>query len=186
MNSFLLQELENDGSNFFSNRSFGLRGRNRNAVHDILARMTDYIEVKSGHTSKYTDYIRKRTKTGYQVEHVWADKYDRHKDEFGHIADFYEWRNRIGGLLLLENQINASLGSNEYNNKVIHYVKQNLLAQSFSEIAYENSPGFNKFIKEYNLDFIPHVEFKLSELEHRQNLYLKLAENIWDPQKLNA
>lgn len=184
MSNILFQKLEDDDSKFSSNRSFGLRGRNGNNVHDILARITEYIEVNSGRNSRYTDYIVRRTKAGYQIEHIWANKFDRHKDEFAHEAEFFECRNLIGGLLLLEKQINASLGDDEYSKKCVHYLKQNLLAESFNEIGYEKNPGFRKFIQENNLNFTPHSEFKKIDIDVRQQLYLTLAEKIWDPHKI--
>ena len=50
-------------------------------------------------------------KNAYEVEHILADKFDMFTEEFEDAAAFEEWRNYIGGLLLLPKKVNASLGS---------------------------------------------------------------------------
>ncbi|MCY3956575.1 MAG: DUF1524 domain-containing protein [Nitrospira sp.] len=64
-------------------------------------------------------------------------KPERHCDEFDHPMDFSDYRNRIGGLLLLPKSFNASYGDMPYSDKYKHYYGQNLLAQSLHEKAYE-------------------------------------------------
>jgi len=146
--------------------------------------MTDYVETCSGQASRYNEYA-KRGRKDYEIEHVWADHPERHTDEFKHPSDFDEYRNRIGGLLLLPKSFNASYGDLPYKKKREHYLKENLLAQSLHELAYERNPGFKRFIKESALPFHPHSEFKKADLDERQSLYQKLAERIWSPERLN-
>ena len=102
---------------------------------DCSPRMTDYLETRSGRPSRYHEYIQRRGKKGYEVEHIWANHPDRHTDEFPHPADFAEYRNRIGGLLLLRRPFNASYGDLPYADKRKYYIKHNLLAQSLHEDA---------------------------------------------------
>jgi hypothetical protein len=66
----------------------------------MLARLTDFVETQSGQPSRYSEFVREG-RNRYEVEHIWADRPRRHSDEFDHQADFDEYRNRIGGLLLL-------------------------------------------------------------------------------------
>lgn len=73
-------------------------------------------------------YVTSRGKKAHEIEHVWADHFDQHP-EFAHEADFYEYRNKIGGLLLLPNSFNASYGDLPYKKKLSHYFGQNLLAK---------------------------------------------------------
>ncbi|MBK7760321.1 MAG: DUF1524 domain-containing protein, partial [Deltaproteobacteria bacterium] len=47
---------------------------------------------------------------GYEVEHIWANRPERHSDEFPQSSDFQDVRNHIGGLLLLPKSFNASYG----------------------------------------------------------------------------
>jgi len=71
-----------------------------------------------------------------------------------------------------------------YIEKLPHYLEQNLLARSLHEQAYDHNPGFKKFIEQTGLKFQPHAEFKKADLDARQELYQKLAELIWNPDRL--
>jgi hypothetical protein len=106
---------------------------------------------------------------------------ERHKDEFEHAADFQEYRNRIGGLLLLPKSFNTSYGDLPYDQKRRHYRGQNILAQSLCADTYDHNPGFTRFLQGTGLNFQPHDTFKKAEIEERGRLYQKLAETIWNP-----
>ncbi len=177
--SILIERLEAEEETFAKNDRFRLHGMNGRLIHRLLARMTDYVETQSGQASRYAEYIQQRGKNGYEVEHIWANHPERHSDEFAHPADFSEYRNRIGGLLLLPKPFNASYGDKPYSTKVSHYHGQNLLAQSLHENTYKHNPGFLKFLRDSGLPFRPHSEFKKSDLDARQELYRQLAERIW-------
>lgn len=180
----LVARLAEDEDSFAGNDRFHLHGMNGKPIHRLLARMTDYIETRSGRSSRYAEYITRRGKNGYEVEHIWANHFERHSDEFGHPTDFAEYRNRIGGLLLLPKSFNASYGDLPYEKKREHYIKQNLLAQSLHELAYENDPGFKRFVNESGLPFRPHPEFRKADLDARQVLYGQIAEQVWSPENL--
>lgn len=169
-----------DDITFASKPNFSLHGRNKRSIKLLLARMTDYVETHSGMPSNY----EKLSGSDYEIEHIWANHYEWHEDEFAHPEDFRMYRNRIGGLLLLPKKDNTSYGDLPYVEKRKHYLKQNLLAQSLHEEAYEHNPGFSKFIEESGLPFKAHPEFKKADLDARQELYLLLAEKIWDPERL--
>ena len=181
---FLAGRLEADEDAFSNNDRFALHGMNRKLIHRLLARMTAFIETSSGRPSHYAAYMSRKGKNGYEVEHIWADHFERHTEEFGHPSDFAEYRNRIGGLLLLPKSFNASYNDDPYDKKREHYIKQNLLAQSLHELAYENDPGFKRFVTQTGLDFRPHAEFKKADLDARQMLYRQLAERVWSPNNL--
>lgn len=180
----LIKYLSNTNETFATNDRFCLHGTNGQRIHRLLARMTDYIETNSGRPSRYKEYIQRSGTRGYQVEHIWAFQPNRHKSEFQHMYDFMEYRDRIGGLLLLPKSFNASFGDMTYKSKVPHYYGQNLLAQSLCEKAYEKDPGFAKFVKKSGLPFRPHEEFKKADLDERQKLYGLIAERVWDPDTL--
>jgi hypothetical protein len=134
--------------------------------------------------SRYAEYT-KRGGNGYEIEHVWANHPERHVDEFAHPSEFADYRNRIGGLLLLPKSFNASYGDLPYAEKRAHYLSQNLLARSLHEQAYDHNPGFKGFIEGTRLPFRPHHEFKRADLDARQNLYCQLAERIWSADRLS-
>ncbi|MEN8951814.1 DUF262 domain-containing protein [Planktotalea arctica] len=154
------------------------------AVHRQLARFTDWLEQQSGVPGKYEDYIVRSGKNAYEVEHIWANHYDRFADDFDQQGDFDRARNHIGGLLLLPKKINASLNDMTYEEKLPHYLKANALTQSLHEAFYVNNPGFQQTLKAHGLKFKPHEEFGPKEMTKRSKLYSKLAELIWSQDRL--
>jgi Protein of unknown function (DUF1524) len=181
----LRQKLDVETETFSSNDRFRLHGMNGRQIHRLLARMIDYIETRSGLASHYAEYAQ-RGRKGYEIEHIWANHPELHKDEFAHPSDFQEYRNRIGGLLLHPKSFNASWGDSPYAEKREHYLGQggNLLSRSLHEGAYDRNPGFKRFIEENGLPFRPHSEFKKADLDARQRLYQQLAELIWSPDRI--
>jgi hypothetical protein len=177
----LKNRLDVDAETFASNDRFRLHGMNGRQIHRLLARMTDYVETQSGGASRYVEYTKRGGKNGYEIEHIWADHADRYTDEFQHPADFAEYRNRIGGLLLLPKSFNASYGDLPYSQKHEYYLGQNLLARSLHPRCYEHNPGFLRWVKESGLPFGAHPEFKKEDSEERSELYRRIAERIWDP-----
>ena len=172
----------------FDQNGFYLHQQNRKKVHNMLARMTDFIEIESGMTDKadsnYSKYIQRGMENSFEIEHIWADHPERHTDEFSDTNEFNLYRNRIGGLILLPKSFNASLGDMPYSEKRKHYNSQNLLARSLVEQAYSHNPGFLKFVDKSELPFRHHAEFKRSDLDSRQELYRQLADFIWNPKIL--
>lgn len=164
---------------------FYLHQQNRYAIHRMLARMTDYVERESGLAGRYAEYVA-GSRNPYEVEHVWADKSERHVDEFPDPRDFREHRNRFGDLLLLPKSFNASYGALPYEEKLPHYNSQNLLARSLHPLAYQNNPGFLTFVNHSGLPFRPHEQFKRADLDERCELYRQLAKHVWNPTSLLA
>ena len=162
---------------------FGLNQWSMRYIKVLLARMTAHLEAASGVHSQASDYLvdgRGR----YEIEHIWADHPERHTDEFASPAEFAEWRNRFGGLLLLPKTFNASYGDLPYEEKRPHYVSQNVLARSIHEQCYERHPGFLAYIQQEGLPFTPLPHFHKTELSARQQLYRQLADRVWDPRQL--
>jgi hypothetical protein len=145
--------------------------------------LTDFVETQSGQPSCYRDYVADAGRNRFEVEHIWADKPDRHKDEF-HASDFAEYRNRIGGLLLLPKSFNASYGDLPYEQKLQHYLTQNLLGRSLHPQCYEHNPGFLQFKEKSGLAFQAHPEFKRDDQDKRSELYRQIAKQVWNPDDL--
>ena len=154
------------------------------AIHRQLARFTDWLEQQSGEPGHYEDYIIRSSKNAYEVEHIWANHYDRFTDEFDEQADFDHARNQIGGLLLLPKKVNASLNDMTYEQKLPHYLKGNALTRSLHDDAYQNNPGFQQTIERHNLPFRAHESFAKADLAARSELYCMLAALIWSPDRL--
>ncbi len=184
LSNILYNRLESESYSFANNSLFQLQHGNGRKIFLILARMTDYVGVQSGDPIQYVDYLRSG-KNRYEIEHIWAKNHFKyHTNDFSHESEFEAYRNRIGGLLLLPKSDNASSGDDPYNKKLGVYSGQNLLARSLLEQTYRNNPGFWRFREDSGLEFKPHPEFKRADLDARQQLYLRLAEQIWNPECL--
>ena len=179
----LHENLAQETETFASNDHLHVHQQNRFALHRILARLTDYVETESGQPSRYLNLVSQGG-IRYEVEHIWADHAERHTGEFIHPADFAEYRNRVGGLLLLPKSFNASYGELTYEEKLPHYNTQSLLARSLHPQCYERNPGFLRFLQESGLPFKAHLQFKKVDLDERGVLYRRIAERIWNPDDL--
>jgi uncharacterized protein with ParB-like and HNH nuclease domain len=182
----LLKVLNNQDERISNAHRLYLNVWSRKPIHRILARITDYVEQQSEMPSRYMDYVSDAGKNRYEVEHIWANKPERHQDEFLHPSDFEDYRNRIGGLLLLPKTFNVSYGALSYEEKLPHYYAQNLLARSLNSKCYEHNPEYLKFIERSGLPFRPHDHFKKADLDMRGALYCEIAECIWNPNELIA
>lgn len=180
----LRETLDREQETFATNDRLRLHQQNRYALRRLLARITDYVETQSGNPSRYCEYVSDTGKNRFEVEHIWANTPERHSDEFPHPVDFAEFRNRIGGLLLLPKSSNASYSDLPYTEKLPHYNTQNLLARSLHPQCYERNPGFVRFVERSRLPFQPHTQFKAADLETRGKLYRRLAERVWDADDL--
>jgi Protein of unknown function DUF262/Protein of unknown function (DUF1524) len=176
--------LAKEGETVATSDRLYLHQQNRWYLHRLLARITDYVETRSGNPSRYVEYVSDTGRNRYEVEHILADKPERHTDEFSHPADFAAYRNRIGGLLLLPKSFNASYGDLPYEGKLPHYNSQNLLARSLHPQCYDHNPGFLRFKSQSGLPFRAHARFKKADLDERGALYREIAECIWDPDQL--
>lgn len=175
--------LKKETETFTTNDGLRVHQHNRYSLHRILARLTDYVETQSGLPSHYVDYVSEGN-TRFEIEHIWADHPERFTAEFPQLADFVEYRNRIGGLLLLPKSFNASYGDLIYTDKLPHYNTQNLLARSLHPLCYEHNPGFLGFMANSNLPFKPHPDFKKTDNDARTKLYQLIAQRIWNSDDL--
>ena len=134
---------------------------------------------------RFSEYVNRRRKHPFEVEYIWADKYERHTEEFDNPYDFAVNRDGFGDLLLLPKDFNASFGAAEYEEKLPDYFGQNLLAASLNESAYKNNPSFGRFIERTVLPFKSYPEgFTKSDIEERQDLYRQICEYVWSPNRL--
>lgn len=173
------KEIKELNITFSGIKEFGMHQQNKYFIRYLLARITNFLEDNSGVPSSLEHYMSDEIKKPFQIEHIWEDKYERFKSEFEQRDDFNNYRNKIGGLLLLPKGTNQSFQAEPFDNKLPHYLKQNLLAQTLHEDFYKRNPNFMNFIKETNLSFRPYKQFKKFDLEERTILYQRVCENIW-------
>ena len=182
--ALLRTRLEQDPLPFNGNPRFGLWESHKKTIRRFLARMTAWLEVQIGDATNLEAYLMSSGKNGYDIEHVIPDSHAPYISDFPLELDFKENRNRIGGLLLLPNSVNRSLQGLSYEDKLPHYLKENALARSLHEQAYERKPAFLRLIAERTLPFEFYAVFRKDQLENRQQLYIKLAEQVWSLDRL--
>jgi len=160
-------------------KNFSMHGTNKRFVKYLLSRITAYMEQGAGITTTFQTYYESPGGKPFEVEHIWADNFEAHTDEFKDKNDFAEWRNSIGALVLLPNGTNQSYNAKPYAEKIAHYQKENLLVRSLCSLTYQNNPNFTNWANSRGLKFAPHSDFKKPDILLRQSLYLKICEDIW-------
>ena len=161
-----------------------LNNWNAKSLHRQLARFTHWLEEQSRQPGRYQEYIIRSGKNAYEIEHLWANHFERHADEFAHAQECASHRNKVGGLVLLPKKINASLNDKAYTDKLEHYQSENLLARSLHPMCYVHNPGFLKLKNETGLPFTAFMEFKKADFEKRFSLYNGIAERLWSVDRL--
>ncbi len=184
LKQILSKKLEEMQETFAGMNEFRLHGQNYRFVKFLLSRMTAWIDHHAGMSTNFATYYYPSEGKPFEVEHIWADKFTRYKDEFEQEHDFNHYRNRIGDLVLLQQGTNQSYNDLSYENKQPHYIKENLLVKSLCTLAYDNNPNFIYLIKTLGLPFKAHSSFKKQDIDTRQQLYRIICENIWN-QDLN-
>lgn len=187
LSDFLRQQLDEQAETFASQPRLRLHQQNYRQIRHILARLTHWVETQCGLASHFEDLVSQGRARPFEIEHIWADHYDRFADVFEHPTDFDTERNRLGGLLLLQRGLNQSLGDATYEAKRDAYVTkgENLLARSLHQAAYTNNPGFRALIDRTGLPFRAYDTLGPDEQTERQELYIRLAEWVWNPSRLD-
>ncbi|WP_038164515.1 DUF262 domain-containing protein [Verrucomicrobium sp. BvORR106] len=176
----LRKKLEEMEESWDGLANFRLHAMNGYFVKFLLSRITGYIEQQSGASTSFTTYFISPGTKPYQVEHIWANKFEEHRDEFEQQHEFDTYRNRIGDLVLLPQGTNQSYGAMPYATKVDHYLKENLLAKSLHPSCYQNNPNFVGMAGRLGLQFKPHLKYAKADIDERQRLVQRICEVIWN------
>ena len=190
----LSAKLETDEATFEGNRSRGRGGIaelrlnqfSRRYIFHLLARVSAYIEQKSGRGEDFAALIDRTVKNPYDIEHIWADRYERYLDQFDGLQDFETWRDDIGALLLLPADVNRSLQDKTYEEKVAHYGRQNFYAASLHSGTYQHQPQFQRLRRDEGLEFQSYDRFDKQAQRERSALLLQLANIVWSPDRLEG
>ena len=150
-----------------------LNQQNRPKLKVLISLITEIVASNSGEPHYLLN------DKDMEVEHIWANHYIQHKFEFENENDFATARNSIGDLLVLPKSFNSSYNDDPYEDKVVQYFSQNILAQSLNSQKYMNSPGFKQFIASSGLPFKPYEEFKLAGINERAELYKQILKWNW-------
>lgn len=174
----LTKETEQLSENWDGISNFRLRKMNRKVVKHLLSRITNYLDILIGKDTTYVTYHHPDGRQ-FEIEHIWANKFEEHKDEFEQITDFLEWRNSIGALVLLPQGTNQSFSSTKYEDKIEHYIKENTYAQTLHPNYYIKNPNFLKEEIIKVLEFTAHPQFKKVDIEERERLVQRICEKLW-------
>lgn len=178
LKSNLKKEINDMEENWDGIYKFRLHGQNKRFVKHLLSRISSFVDNGLGDKDKnYLSYFSPKGKQ-YEIEHIWADKFEEHNDEFDQIDTFQEWRNKIGALLLLRSGTNQSYKDASYEIKLPHYIKTNNFAKSLNELFYKNNPNANEFIAKFGFKSHPH--FKKEDIKDREELVKRICEDIWN------
>jgi len=165
--------------------TLGLHQRNVSHIKYLLARISAYVDAACSTGYSFAHYMDREQRNPYEVEHIWANHYERHRAEFQVEHDFDLTRNQMGDLLLLPKDFNASYGAMAYAEKLPHYARQNLLASSLHPVCYERNPSFLRFVERTGLPFGSYPDaFTSDALHQRQKLYRGLCDLVWNPADL--
>ena len=145
-----------------------LNQQKRLKLRVLISLITEIVAKNSGESN----YILNNK--NIEVEHIWANHFEDHTDEFDNREDFTRTRNNIGNLLVLPKSFNASYNDNTFSSKVKQYFSQNILAQTLNHEKYVNNPGFIKFKNSSNLPFKAYDEFTKNSIEERADLYREI------------
>ena len=184
LRTYLVERLGTENIDLSFRKATCIKQRSAKNVHRQLARFIDWLEQQTGQPGRYEDYVICRGKNAYVIEHVWSEKHVLHKNEFPQRESFEEWRNMIGGLLLLPVKQTMKLKEAKYQKKLSSYVNENLLAQSMHALCYLKNAEFKQIMNKYDLPFKAHDRFSKSDVEHRNQLYCALAEEVWSAKRL--
>lgn len=187
LSSYLRQQLDEQPETFARQPRYRLHQQNYRQVRHTLARLTHWVDQQCGLVSHFEDLISQGQGRPFEIEHIWANQYELFPDLYSHPSDFEEARNHLGGLLLLQRGFNQSLGDASYEKKRDTYLghSQNLLARSLHPVAYQNNPSFLQLMEKTGLPFRAYDSFGVTEQTERQELYVRIAEWVWNPSRLD-
>jgi len=181
----LSKEVKDIAESWDAVLNFGLHSMNRNFVKHLLSRISSYLDNLIGKDTTYVTYHHPNGKQ-FEIEHIWAKKFEEHKDEFIQENEFQEWRNSIGALILLPQGTNQSFNSDKYGDKIEHYLRENTYAQTLHQTYYSKNPNFLKQPVIQSLEFKAHPQFKKEDIQYRQKLVQRICENLWSVDYFNS
>jgi hypothetical protein len=183
--STLEHEMSLEDTPFKSFSAFGKRGNNSHQVRYLLARITAYVAESLGRPNEIGSYLD--ADRSWQIEHIFADHAERHPEITDPLV-FRALRNRLGVLVLLPRRDNNSINDLPYAEKIKTYSRQNDLAAILNQDHQGRNPTLRDFAKKAGIESLFRPFSPQSKLQDiavvRQELYLRLCEQIWDPARL--
>lgn len=148
----------------------------------IFARIDNFIskETKIPTADYYQMVKQAQGKNKHDIEHILTNRKEN-VAIFPSEDEFYQQRNRLGGLVLLKSSNNRSSKDELYSGKVKTYSgSSTIFARSLTEDFYKSNPDFIKFAQKNKLNFKAYKTFGAQEIEERQRLIYDLCKLIWE------
>ena len=187
----LYAELTKTNHDNFAGAPPTLTGATRRKIHRLLARLASYVEVGAGSgQNPYPDLVVVSGRSRFDIEHIWPNKFESYKTNFADEAEFQEYRNRLGSLVLIPHQFNISYNAMNTEEKIPLYGRSdhNLLVASLSSTTYQRNPKFLNWLQSTGFKFEaydhPGLAFTKQSSEARVELFRELARAIWSPELL--
>jgi hypothetical protein len=168
-------------------------GANRHFVLYFLARLTAWLD-KGAERHERADRLLRLREDGrrpYEIEHLFTKKSGVYDSGILTEEEFRQIRGKLGGLVLLDGEENASLGGKPLAEKLVDYARFNWLAASISPGSYGKGRAnvkFRRFIQAEQLQdlFTPYQAGSPvgAYIDSRAKLYRTMAEHIWRPEEL--
>jgi hypothetical protein len=181
----LAREVADEDTPFMAFRTYGKRGNNSRQVRYLLARITAFVATSLGKPNEIGNYLN--ADHPWQIEHIFANHQERHPEIEDPLV-FRALRDRLGVLVLLRDRDNNSLNDLTYEVKVKRYPRQNDLVAILNPEHRNSNPDLRDFIKTNHLESLLRSfgpkETLQQVTEVRQDLYFKLCQLIWDPERL--
>jgi uncharacterized protein with ParB-like and HNH nuclease domain len=149
-----------------------LNQQNKSKLRVLISLITEIVARESNESNYMLN------QKDIEVEHIWSNHFEEHKNEFSSESEFAIMRNNIGDLLVLPKTFNASYNDDPYEIKVNQYFGQNILAQSLNKNKYKNNPSFLRFIQNSNLNFKSYDVFNNTSIIERADLYRNIL--LWN------
>ena len=179
------EKLErSDAASLLDYGRFKIRGYelNTRVLRYLLARIENYICERSGQEmQRDVSYLATKTgaKTGYHVEHILANN-EENKKYFESEEEFWEQRNRLGGLSLLLGKNNISSSNEFYSEKRKTYSNGLMLCKTLTEECYKSNLDFTNWNDGLEHKFRYEIKFDKDALEHRSKVFYHLVKRIWE------
>lgn len=176
--SNLASEVEQIPFEWSALTDFGLHQMNGKFIKHLLSRITSHLDSLIGKDSTYASYHHPNGKQ-FEIEHIWANKFEQHRDEFDQEKVFEKWRNSIGALILLPQGTNQSFSSGRYEEKIDKYLRENIFAQTLHPSFYSKNPNFIKSEAIKNYEFQAHPTYMKIDITERIRVVERICKKIW-------
>lgn len=144
----------------------------------ILAKLNQHIEISAFGETEGTKWLKNFIANEFQIEHI-QPRNPRATaiDEFGEVTE-PELIERLGNLVLVEKQINGSLGNKPFSDKRVVYPKSKLLL--VHAISERPTIGLNTSVDRAVCHLQSYTDWNERAIKSRQSMLYGLATKIWN------